>query len=473
MKREMQLFFSSLSTFKEDQVCSYLLSKMADDKSFNESELQRNITVDRFACLTLPIHMQKNSSALFHSSITSIVLNGVTCPLTTFINLFVLIALMKKEELRTAANSILASMAVSDFLVGFIVQPMKIAHKIFGLFDTDYCTLDRIIRYIGILCVVASFLNTCLFALDRCFATVFPYRYLEHVIYRKYIITITIEWLALTAVILLTWIGVIQKEFITSIIKIVLILVVIAMSSAYTIVFRAVRRQRSRVACQHQPRVEAAVDIGKENDQQKGRDIGDRGKRRNESKHNGECGTASAVENDGQQGSLNVRNMSTKDVNEVHLQRDIKTLDDVVPINNFPNPKGNMPKQGEDVGACQSANEQKDAGKIGRLKCEGRSEAIQNMRRRQAAIPKSRSFTVLIIMSVFILCYCPLTVIQNLENRMSLLSLLIAQDWGNNFVILNSLLNPIIYCMRVSKIRREVFDLLRMLCGLCCRGEVY
>ena len=84
---------------------------MVDDTSLNESQLwsesQPNITSDRFACLISPTHLQKNSSALLYSTIASITFNGVTCPLTTFINLFVLIALAKKEELRTAANSIL------------------------------------------------------------------------------------------------------------------------------------------------------------------------------------------------------------------------------------------------------------------------------------------------------------------------------------------------------------------------------
>ena len=445
---------------------------MVDEKSPNESELfsemKRNITDDRFACLTSPTHLQKNSSALLYSTIASIALNGVTCPLTTFINLFVLIALTKKEELRTAANSILASMAVSDFLVGFTVQPMKIAYKIFGLFDRYNCTLDEIATFIGIMCVVASFLNTCLFALDRCFATVFPYRYLEHIIYKKYIITIAIEWLALTVVILLTWVGVLQKEFITSIIKIVLIFVVIVMGISYAIVFRAVRNQRNRVDVQHQPRFVAAVDREKENDQQEEREVGEKEKRCSEVKLREECKPSSAGEDNGQQ----ERSLSTEENNEDHSQQDIQILYDDVVIRSFPDRKGNMPREGEEIVACQTENEQKNAGKIGkRLNCEEQSDATQCMRRRQAAIQRSRSNTVLIIMFVFFLCYCPLTVVQNLENRMSLLSQLIATDWANNFVLLNSLLNPIIYCIRVSKIRREVKNLLRIVCTRCCRGE--
>ena len=345
---------------------------------------------------------------------------------------------------------------------------MKIAYKIFGLFDTYYCALDKIARLIGILCVVASFLNTCLFALDRCFATVFPYRYLEHMIYKKYIITIAIKWLALTVVILLTWVGVLQNEFITSIIKIVLILAVIAMAISFAIVFRAVRNQRNRVDVQHQPRFVAAVDREKENDQQEEREVGEKEKRCSEVKLREECKPTSAGEDNGQQG----RSFSTEENNEDHSQQDIQILYDDVVIRSFPDRKGNMPKEGEGIGACQTENEQKNAGKIGkRLNREGRSEAIHCIRRRQAAIQKSRSYTVLIIMSIFILCYCPLTVVQNLENRMSLLSLVITKDWANNFVILNSLLNPIIYCMRVSKSLREVKNLLRIVCTRCCRGE--
>ena len=87
--------------------------------------------------------------------------------------------------------------------------------------------------------------------------------------------------------------------------------------------------------------------------------------------------------------------------------------------------------------------------------------------RRQSRIPageRSRTHTVTIILGVFIACYTPFTVyylmftLQLLE-KIKAYNLYELGIWAYYFVLLNSCLNPIIYCARSQEIRRAALGI--------------
>ena len=87
--------------------------------------------------------------------------------------------------------------------------------------------------------------------------------------------------------------------------------------------------------------------------------------------------------------------------------------------------------------------------------------------RRQSRIPareRSKTHTVTIILAVFIACYTPFTVYYlmftlKLLGKIKAYNLYELGVWAYYFVLLNSCLNPIIYCARSQEIRRAALGI--------------
>ena len=61
----------------------------------------------------------------------AIILNMITCPMTVFVNLLVIIAVKTKRRLQNSYNILLACLAATDLVVGAIVQPSFIVGEMF------------------------------------------------------------------------------------------------------------------------------------------------------------------------------------------------------------------------------------------------------------------------------------------------------------------------------------------------------
>ena len=59
-----------------------------------------------------------------------VLINAITCPLTIFLNMLVILAVKTKRQLNTNYNTVLACLATTDFLVGLTVQPLHMAMTI-------------------------------------------------------------------------------------------------------------------------------------------------------------------------------------------------------------------------------------------------------------------------------------------------------------------------------------------------------
>ena len=77
------------------------------------------------------------------STIISTVVTGIASPLAILLNAILIIAVVKKKKLQSYCNTVLASMAVGDFLTGAVTQPLFLTAGIYRLQD-DYesmCTV--------------------------------------------------------------------------------------------------------------------------------------------------------------------------------------------------------------------------------------------------------------------------------------------------------------------------------------------
>ena len=346
------------------------------------------------SCATLQRSIGRSNSIPLASNILIMVFNSCSSIFAAVLNLLVMIVLSRKEEFDTAANLILKSMALSDFLVGLTVQPLTVVFRILDFYGLESCNLQLINSYLGIVCVGASMLSVTMFSIDRCFAIWFPFRYQEHVIYKKYAAIIFCGWIFLLFSVLVTIFNLFPKSFLIFVMTICFSCCVLAICFCYVVIFMEVRKKKRMI---HVPLASVQP--------------------------------------------INVH-ASAKDVKE--LVYDAKKVIDASSATNT-----YMPHADTKV-----------------IKQVPRSQRSPQATGNAANSSKqmSRSYTVLVILSVFLLCYLPVTIVrvisQNQGNHLQ--AQIMALDWTNFLVLLNSSINPVIYCIRLQKIRREIKRLVNL-----------
>ena len=86
------------------------------------------------------------SSSLFYGLlVAAAVLELVVCPFTILLNAMVMVAVKTKQRLQTHPNVLLACLALTDLMVGLVVQPLRITKTIFILQGKDsheFCDTD-------------------------------------------------------------------------------------------------------------------------------------------------------------------------------------------------------------------------------------------------------------------------------------------------------------------------------------------
>ncbi|UYV66852.1 ADRA2B [Cordylochernes scorpioides] len=92
----------------------------------------------------------------------------VTCVMILIVvgNMLVCIAIATEKALKTVQNWFIASLAVSDFLVGLVIMPFSLANELMGywIFGTIWCEIHSAL---DVLLCSASINNLCLISLDR------------------------------------------------------------------------------------------------------------------------------------------------------------------------------------------------------------------------------------------------------------------------------------------------------------------
>lgn len=106
----------------------------------------------------------------------AIVLNVIMTIITVTANSLLLAVFVKTRSLHTPANMLLATLCISDLLVGVIVQPLLISMLSKRGWMAPY-TLYYVYRYAFLLCDGLSFLCLTLIALDRYLAVCLPFMY--------------------------------------------------------------------------------------------------------------------------------------------------------------------------------------------------------------------------------------------------------------------------------------------------------
>lgn len=112
-------------------------------------------------------------------TIAILVVNVFLCPVALLGNLATLIAIWKTPSLGSPANTLLSSLAVSDFAVGLIVHPIFIARSSLYISENSIhsFTVFMVFNIIAIFLCCASFLTVTAIGLDRLLAVQLHLRY--------------------------------------------------------------------------------------------------------------------------------------------------------------------------------------------------------------------------------------------------------------------------------------------------------
>ena len=212
-------------------------------------DCQENATanIEQSFCITLQIVLSRDKTAPLVSKVLAIALNSLTAVFATITNTLIIAALVKKRGLRNAANLILTSMAFSDLMVGISVQPLTVTYIAYDILNLDSCAVKSITAYFGSFCVAASFMNTCFFALDRCFATLLPYLYIDESIYKKYAFVVVIGWTFLTLLVILTYAKLVVEIVLLNVLTGLFFISLTLICVSYIIIYNAVKAQRRKI----------------------------------------------------------------------------------------------------------------------------------------------------------------------------------------------------------------------------------
>ena len=134
------------------------------------------------------------------------VLNAVLSPFGVVANFLIILVIIRNVSLRTPLNILLGCLAVSDFLVGLVVQPSYVA---FRLLENKHmfvpCPLRLFYSTGFFMCYGVSLVTLCAISCERFLALLFPLKYTHLIRYSRVIKMVIIIWLVNILLTVLQW----------------------------------------------------------------------------------------------------------------------------------------------------------------------------------------------------------------------------------------------------------------------------
>ena len=182
--------------------------------------------------------------------IALIIIHATTCPFTIVLNLLVMIAVKTKARLQSMSNMALACLALTDVMVGLVVQPLFIAqiwNIIQGETTASACSIQIASKLFNSLFGLSSIVHLSLISVDRYIAIMRPYIYIQTVTKRRVLIATALAW-ALTFII--NSVLLIDVEIVRAIITAVVISLISVVVFCNITVYREAHRQEKQIAAQ-------------------------------------------------------------------------------------------------------------------------------------------------------------------------------------------------------------------------------
>ena len=206
------------------------------------------------------------------SLISTVIINGISCPLTVLLNVLVIMAVKKRPQLRTNTNILLACLAATDaVLTGLLVQPSFILWATLKLLGktTQETTDEAFFHSLSLrTAVVCSSLHLMLVTGERLIAIKFFTRYPYVVTKQNIKRAVTVLWISAIIWGIAELVAQINSKGVIGYMNVplafVLISCVLFITCSYVILYRETLRQRKKIKTQQLPQ-EAVERFAKEN----------------------------------------------------------------------------------------------------------------------------------------------------------------------------------------------------------------
>ena len=157
-------------------------------------------------------HPPKLSSTFIATNITTMIMNMVTAPVAIVGNMLILILIYKYRSLRKPCNILIASLALSDTLVGLIVQPLLIVRRALDFWQIQYCFLRFPYVWGSYVLFFLTLSNVALVSIDRYLMIAKPFTYNSIVSTKNYLILLVVMWISMNIFINLYCLRIVKKD---------------------------------------------------------------------------------------------------------------------------------------------------------------------------------------------------------------------------------------------------------------------
>ena len=215
-----------------------------------------NISDASQPCLDSTLSLELASfkiSSTFHSFLLAIcITNGLLSVLATLGNSLVLIIIVKFPSLRTVSNILIFSLALTDLLVGMVVQPAFVIY-IAGKINLEfYCGALLVYLYTEIFCVGLSLITLSLIACERFFAIVYPFKYINYMTKPRLMTIVAAVWVVWFSFnVICRALRVKNDEFFSPIASAVIGFSLILNIALYFKIFKIIRRHEIQIHAQN------------------------------------------------------------------------------------------------------------------------------------------------------------------------------------------------------------------------------
>ena len=158
------------------------------------------------ACFHLP---DPQFDAFYHRRTANLVtaaVNVILSPFAVAANFLILFIISKLSSLHTPSNLLIACLAISDILVGLVVQPSYVAYR---LLENQYgfvpCSVRMLYSTGFYVCYGVSFMTLCTIGCERLLALLCHLRYLEIVCRDRVVKAVLLIWFVNISLTFLQW----------------------------------------------------------------------------------------------------------------------------------------------------------------------------------------------------------------------------------------------------------------------------
>ena len=162
------------------------------------SSIESESDCKSFLFQTVPLRY--SSAGSFHGFlVAAAVFSLAACPFTIVLNALVMVAVKSKRRLQTHPNILLACLALTDLMVGLVVQPLHITKTILlvqGEIFHEFCDIDLAFSVSFIMLVLATSCQLVLISGERYLAIKHTFTHATVVTKARLIVSSAVAWIA-------------------------------------------------------------------------------------------------------------------------------------------------------------------------------------------------------------------------------------------------------------------------------------